>query len=173
MHIITNEADFIGWVETTIRRTGDQVSIPIGLVRSYHAVFRAFEQGGAFSVGSDNQQRATTFGALLDSVRQDGGRTETASARINYFLGEVYARAISRNGSLSMKGLVAATRNALQLDAADLFVKKSGRIRSSTKFEKKFDCSVRVARQQEASPFEIAVRGMLSAYPRSRTLRSK
>ena len=103
MREINSVLGFLSWAEATIRRSEIQVPIPIGLLRGYHDIFRRFEEGGSFALGQDASAWGLHLGSLLASVRQENGKTTGASALVDYFLGELYALAISARGTATLR----------------------------------------------------------------------
>ena len=100
---------------------------------------------GVFAVGQDASAWGLHLGTLLASVRQENGKTTGASALVDYFLGELYALAISARGTAKLTHLVAATRSVLNIAPADLCLDQQGKLlRSSPAFEERFFHRVRV-----------------------------
>ena len=145
MREIDNMSEFFGWAETAIRSSKTQVPIPIGIIRSYHDIFRLVEERGSFSLGSDANAWASHLTGLLESARQDSSRTELASALVNYFIGKFYAVTIEARGIATLTQLVAATRDTLNVDPEDLYLTDRGKLlRSSPAFDERFFRRVRV-----------------------------
>lgn len=156
MHRIETKAEFFHWTATAIRAAGDQVQMPVGLLRSYHDIFRHMDDKGSFSIGAERSSWAISLGALVDSARQQQGNTESASAAVSYFLGDVYARATVRKGTLTLKAFIRGVRSVLKLAPMDLRIE--GRIlRSSPEFDRRFARQIRVpVPRKPARPEQVA-----------------
>jgi len=144
MHRIETRREFFHWAATAIRAAGVQVQMPVGLLRSYNAIFRHMDDRGSFSVGEERSSWAISLGALVDSARQQQGTPETASAAVSYFLGDVYSRAMVRKGTLTFEAFVRAVRSVLELAPMDLHIKDHA-LRSSPEFDRRFSRQIRVA----------------------------
>ena len=55
MREIDNMSEFFGWAETAIRSSKTQVPIPIGIIRSYHDIFRLNENDERFTALGDSR----------------------------------------------------------------------------------------------------------------------
>lgn len=120
MHKIETKTEFFHWAATAIRAGGVQVQMPVGLLRSYNNVFRHMDDKGSFSIGAARSTRAATLGAPINNARQQKATTETASAAVSYFLGDVYACAMARKGTMTLRTFVRAVGSVLKLAPMDL-----------------------------------------------------
>jgi len=157
MHRIETKAEFFHWIATAIRAAGDQVHMPVGLLRSYHDIFRHMGDEGSFSIGAERSAWAISLGALVDSARQRLGKTEAASAAVSYFLGDVYTRATVRKGTLTQKAFIRAVRGALKLEPMDLRIEDRV-LRSSPEFDRRFSRQIRVPLPRKPAKSEQVAR---------------
>ena len=145
MREINSVLEFLGWAETTIREAKTQVRIPVGLLLGFHDIFHAFDERGSLILGDNPAAWGSHLSGLLEGARQRDGKTDNASALVNYFVGELYARAIGAQGTATLNHLVATTRNVLNIEPSDLyFDEKTRLLRSSAAFDERFFHRVRV-----------------------------